>query len=758
MRIIPLPLFIATLLLFVSFPKGVDAQTATISGVVSDAETGETLIAANIALAERNRGSTTNTAGFYSITGIQPGTYTLVATYVGYRRFTRELTLEPGESRRIDIEMIPEGVQLEEIVVESEAERREARNIGTAQISAQQITDLPSVAEPDLFRSIQLLPGVQAASDFSSGLYIRGGSPDQTLILLDETTVYNPTHFFGFFSTFNPDAVKDVRLYKGGYPAEFGGRLGSVVTVFNKDGNRNRTGGTVSVGLLASRASIEGPYSRGSYMFAVRRSTLEPVLAVLRSATDNVPDSFYFYDINGKINLDASDRHRFHLTFYAGQDELSFPFAEDANIRLDYGNQTGSVQWRYIATDRLFLSTTATASRYFNFPQFQISGTPIERENSVYDFSLKSDLTYQWTSNLTASAGVWGGHLNLQVFDDFDNQNVFQNVIRTGYLNSYIQNTWRPDGLWEVTGGLRLSHFEEGNFTRLEPRLSVDRNVGESVRLQAAYGRYHQFLTLITNEAFTGFDQWLTSSDGVPPAWGDQFVLGAKTQPFEGYGFDVEVYYRTMNDLFELDPFVNSPAGLQYRDLFRFGEGFAYGAEFFFEKERGRLNGFIGYTFGVTRRKFPGFNTDLFSGSTTPRFFPPKFDRQNDLTLVANYRLSSRWTTTAVFNYSTGQAYTEPLGRTEFSNAPFGTATRETFTVGRLNASRLPDYHRLDVAFSREGTFFGFGQAEWQFQIINVYSRRNVWFFDFDFDENPVQRNDVRLLPILPSVSYTLNF
>jgi len=733
-------------------------ENASVNGYITDAETGETLLTANIALLEVNRGTSSNTSGYYTITNIEPGSYTLVASYIGYRRFETEITLEPGENLRIDIEMIPEGVQLDAIIVESESEREEQKNIGRAQVSTQLIKELPSVIEPDVFRSVQLLPGVKAASDFSSGLYVRGGSPDQTLILLDETTVYNPTHFFGFFSTFNPDAVKDVRLYKGGYPAKFGGRIGSVLTVFNKDGNRNNTQGSVSLGLLASRASLEGPIGNGSWMLAFRRSTLEPVLAVLRESVDGVPDKFYFYDVNGKISSDITENDRLSLAFYAGNDNVSVPFQDDANINLKYGNQTMSGQWRRIISENVFSFVTVTGSRYFNEPNFEIAGTPFERNNEIYDFSIKADFEYLPNENHTISAGVWGGNLLLTFQDRFDNQETFNNRISSQYLSAYLQDEWQPFDNWTFNTGLRLNSFSEGDFLRLEPRASAEFRPTDRIRLQAAYGRYYQYLTLITNEAFSGFDLWLTTDDGVPPAFGDQFVLGAKTIPFSGYGFDAEVYYRTMRDLFELDPFINDAAGLDYEELFRFGEGYAYGVELFFEKQRGPLTGFIGYTYGVTRRKFPGFNTPILDDPTRARFFPPKYDRTHDVNITTSLRLSDRWSTNAVFSYATGQAYTQPLGRTEISGIPWDNDPRDIFTVGNVNASRLPSYHRLDLAFSRSGTFFGIGEAEWQIQIINVYSRRNVWFYNYDFDDNPIERQEINLLPIIPSISYTVNF
>jgi hypothetical protein len=751
--------FLLLISLFYLTPALLSAQdTASINGLVTDRETGETLLLANIALQEINRGTSSNTSGYYSITNIEPGTYTLVASYIGYQRFETTVELESGENLRLDIELIPEGLELDAIVVESEREEAEKRNIGVQQVSAELIKELPAVIVPDVFRSIQLLPGVKAASDFSSGLYVRGGSPDQTLILLDETTVYNPTHFFGFFSTFNPDAVKDVRLYKGGYPAEYGGRIGSVLTIFNKDGNRNETEGTVSLGLLTSRASIEGPFQKGSWMLAVRRSTLEPLLAALRQSIDGVPDKFYFYDINGKINFDATPDDRFSLAFYSGIDNVSFPFQEDANIRLTYGNQTVSAQWRRIFSEKFFGFFTATGSRYFNRPRFNIAGTPFERKNDIFDFSFKADIEYLPSQYHTVKAGIWAGDLSLRFRDRFDNVTTFQEQIDSGYLSAYIQDEWSVTPSWDITGGVRMNAFSEGNYVRFEPRLSTEIRPNSSIRLQAAYGRYNQYLTLITNEAFSGFDLWLTSDRGVPPSFGDQFVLGAKTLPFSGYGLDIEFYYRTMRDLFELDPFISDAAGLDYNELFRFGEGYAYGTEIFLEKRSGRLTGFIGYTFGVTRRKFPGFNAPILDRPDQARFFPPKYDRTHDLNITLSYRISERWSGNAVFSYATGQAYTEPLGRVQFTNIPWDNSERDAFTVGKVNASRLPSYHRLDLSFSRDGRFFDLADGQWQFQIINVYSRRNVWFYNYDFDANPVEREDITLLPILPSLSYTVSF
>lgn len=734
-------------------------QTVSINGYVKDAKTGETLISANVALLENNRGASTNTLGYFTITNVSAGSYTIACSYIGYQLFKQEITLQPGENLRLDIELQPETFVGEEIIVESQAEKDELKSIGTAQVKTELIKSLPSVFEADVFRSIQLLPGVKAASDFSSGLYIRGGSPDQTLILLDRTTVYNPSHFFGFFSTFNPDAIKDVRLYKGGYPAEYGGRLGSVLSIYNKDGNRKEMAGSVTLGMLASRASIEGPIKNGSYMFAARRSTLEPLLAALRQNTDNIPSLFYFLDFNGKVNYDASLNDKLSLAFYSGVDKVTFPFADDAEFKLNYGNQTLSGSWTHIFNEKLFSNFVLTGSRYFNFPEFEIGGTPFKRDNNIYDYSLKSDLEYLPNEKHQISTGVWAGIFTLNLKDRFDDQDSFSSRIHARYGSYYIQDTWQPNDLWKIIGGARLNYFSDGEYLRLEPRLSVEHRVAEKVRLQAAYGRYNQFLTLISNEAFSGFDVWLTTDDGVNPAYGDQFVLGAKTIPFKDYGLDIEVYYRTMKDLFELDPFLPDAAGLLYEDLFRIGEGSAYGTEIMFEKQVGRLTGYIGYTLSYTWRKFPGFNVELGSDDQVARFYPPKYDRRNDVNLILNYQLSRKWKFTGAWVYATGQAYTEVLGRYSLYDSPeFGNDDSNSFTVGKVNAGRLPSYHRLDVSFARKGTFFGLGESELQLQVINLYSRRNVWFQSFDFDDNPVSQSDVNLLPLVPAISYTVKF
>ena len=727
---------------------------ASISGFVKDATSGETLLLANIILAGTQTGTATNNSGYYTMTGLEPGEYGVYCSYIGYREQHIEVTLASNQRLRLDIELDPEGYIFDELTITAEREiDEEVRRIGVSQLQVESIKQLPTILEPDVFRSLQLLPGVKAASDYSSGLYIRGGGPDQTLILLDRTTVYNPTHFFGFFSTFNPDAIKDVRLYKGGYPAEYGGRLGSVVDVFNKDGNRRETHGSLTMGMLASRASAEGPYSKGSWMLAMRRSTLEPLLEVIKNNTDTegIPDVFYFYDFNGKINYDASSDNRLSLAFYAGSDAIRMEFLEDALIKLNYGNRTGSANWTHIFSQRLFSNFTITSSRYNSQPKGIFGGTQFGVLNRVYDTSVKGDFEYIPNDQHALKVGFWTGNFLLHYRTSFDEEETFSERLQTIYASVYVQETFQPSSRWQVLGGIRANFFGEGDYVRLEPRLSTEFRPLANIRLQAGYGRYYQFLTLITSEVFSGFDTWLTTGDGVPPAYGDQFVGGIKTGISSTLNLDIEVYYRTMRELFELDPFLPDGAGLTYHDFFRFGEGYAYGAEFLLQKSRGRLNGFVGYTLGKTRRRFPNVNQY--------NYYVPKYDRTHDLNVVINYDLSRSWRLTGVFQYATGQAYTEPISQYKMPYYPFGGGEQDVL-VTEYNNARLSPYHRFDIGASKVGRFFKFAEYELQLQVINVYSRRNVWFYFFEFqDDNTIERTEVPQIPIpIPNVSFTLRF
>ena len=749
---------------------GALAQTATLNGFVRDAESGETLIQATVLVqGPVQRGAATNTQGFYTVGALPPGLYTATVSYVGYQTVRDTLTLVAGQERRFDVDLRPEGVAGDEVVVEADDPIEEERAVGVQEVSIKLVEQLPTVFEKDLFRSIQLLPGVKSSSDFSSKLYIRGGSPDQTLILLDGTTVYNPTHFFGFFSTFNTDAIKDVRLYKGAYPSTYGGRLGSVIDIYNRDGNRNRTAGSASLGLLASRVGVEGPIAggNGSYMVAARRSTLEPLLAALRANSDQpgIPSSFYFYDLNAKVGVDLSPRDRVSLSGYAGRDKVQIPITDDSNFDLDYGNQTVTAAYNRILTPTTFAQARLTGSRYSSFPAGEIASTRFEQPNTIDDLSARLDLEWFPSEAFELKTGAWAGTLDLRLESSFNDETQidFRNPVQYG--STYLQGRYKTPGGFIFSGGLRADAFrsaaddqttaelgEPVAYVRVSPHVQAEKTFGENVVVQAAAGRYTQFLSLISNEAFSGFDTWVTTGPDVEPQSSEQVVLGVKTRLGEAYRLDVEVYGRTLRDLFDTDPFNQDVAGLSYAELFRFGEGYAYGAEVLLEKGIGRLGGLVGYTFGVTRRRYPGLEN-------FEDYFAPKYDRLHDLTVVTTYDLGRGWSATAAGSYATGQAYTVPIGRYSVGGIPFGNGTLNGLESGGLNLARLPDYHRADVGVTKTGRFFLWNAGyEFQAQLINVYNRKNVWFTTFDFDSNPVEQTDVQQLPILPNLSLTLSF
>jgi outer membrane cobalamin receptor len=753
--------------LFGGVRPAVAQDGASLRGYVRDATTGETLLQANVVVNGTSRGTATNNSGYYVLRDLAPGTYTVAFSYVGYETRADTVALGAGEERRLDVELVPVNYEAEEVVVTGQSEDEDIeRSIGTDRLQTATITELPSVLQPDVFRSLSLLPGVTTASDYSSNLYIRGGGPSQTLVLLDGTTVYNPTHFFGFFSTFNPDAIKDVQLYKGAYPAEYGGRLGSVVSIYNKDGNRRETTGGLSVGLLSSRAYVEGPYGRGddgpatgSYMVAVRRSTLEPVLAALRGAdVDGIPDSFSFYDVNAKITYNAGPNDDLSLAAYGGQDFLVLPFQTDGRFDIQYGNQTVSADWTHLFGDRVFSTLTLTGSRYRSTPVGEIATTRFEQKNAVDDVSLNADVEYTPNEAHTLKGGLRASTLAFELRNSFDGNETFAQRITGQRVALYAQDTYEPTSAWTLKGGLRGTYFSRGDYWRLSPRLSVEYGLTPSVRLQAAYGRYHQFLTLETSEIFTAFDTWLMADEGVPPASSDQFAVGVNAQVADTWRVEVEAYGRTMNGLFEQDPFLPDNAGVPYPQRFHFGDGRAYGTEVLIRRQQGQLTGFLSYTLSRTERRFPNVNV---ADDGEPQYYVPKFDRTHSLTLTTNYRVSDGWRLTGTFSYNTGQAYTQPTLRYELRDDPFQPRgeTRNVL-VSPFNNARLPAYHRLDLGVARTGRFFGVADYELQLQAINAYGRRNIWFYQYENeDDGTLDRTEVPQIPVpIPNLSFSLTF
>lgn len=764
-------------------------NAAVVRGVVQSAATEAPLPGASVLVEgeDQRRGTATDGAGRFRIADLPAGDYTVRASYLGYAPAQQQVTLGPAETRRLTLTLAPASVEAERVtVIDERAEEGAERALGVERLTPAEIKRLPTPFEPDVFRALQLLPGVKAASDFSSGLYIRGGSPDQTLVRLGETTVYNPTYFFGFFSTFNPDAIGDVRLYKGGFPAEYGGRLGAVVDLESRRGARDSVSGTASVGLLASRVAADGPLPKGltasdapggAWMVAARRSTLEPLFAALRAMeVEGIPNQFHFYDLNARLDVPLSEADRLTASAYAGADYIDFPFFDDAQVEVPYGNRTATLRWTHLWGARVFTQVAASASRYFSRPAFELAGNTFRRTNALTDLAASAELEAALGAH-TLRGGLRASYFTTALERRLDDEVLFSPTTRTGRLSAYAQDTWAPvgdsgneDGVWRVTAGMRAAYHTRGGHLRLGPRLAVQYRppglLGGRVRLQAGYGRYHQYLTLQTSELFSGADTWYAAGAGVPPAYGDQFVGGLRVDLPGALGLDVEGYYRTMRDLFEINRTIQDIAGLPYEEAFWFGEGYAWGVETKLERTEGRLTGFLAHTFAQTRRRFPfnfqderqvdlaGINARNALGGA----YPPKYDRRHDLKAVVSYDVAENWRATGVFTYATGQPYTRPQAQYKLFDDP-GRQTTRDMLVSPFNGARLPPYHRLDVGVRRLGTLWGL-DYELQLQLLNAYNRRNVWFYFYQFeDDSSVMREEIPQLPVpLPNVALTVDF
>ena len=748
----------------VILPTAAWAQTtSTLSGFVRDRSDGERLpnAAVAIAVADRELGALTNSEGYYAIPAIPPGTWVVTASYIGYTTHQDTLALTAGQALRWDIELNRQALELGEVVVEAEATAVESDVNQRPSVVAMPVADLQqmaAMAEPDLLRSLQLLPGVQAASDFSSGLYVRGGGPDQTAILLDQMRLYNPSHAFGFFSTFNPDAIKNVTLYKGTYPAQYGGSLSAVLDVQNRDGNRRDFSTRGGVSLITSRLMSEGPLGQGSWMVAGRRTYIDPVLRAVRRSTDDLNGlGYWFYDVNAKVNTQLGPNDNLMLSAYGGNDHLDISASagsarSDSTNTLSFGNNWGNEaltgRWTHVFSPALFGRVMALYSRYQSDITLNLFGTPIAVRNRVREVSVQGDLDYFAAAAHTLRTGVGVTFFRFDYgvrFDQYENDQ----LVRPYLISAYLQDDWQVTSLTEARLGLRGTYYEEGGHLSLNPRFSLSRVLGEGWRVKLAGGSYRQYLQLVSSEGFSGGDLWLPLDETVEPGRSYQGVAGLEWEPSNRYRLSLETYYTDLANLVVLDEEREENYEPETsEDVFKTGgTGYATGVELFAEKRGGRLTGWLGYTLGWTRRAFP----DIDGGQT----FPPKYDRRHDVSLTAAYRLD-RWTWTANFSYGTGQAYTPPAARYTLRD-PASDRPIDRLLAARRNTARLLPYHRLDVGMRWAFGLFG-ADVDFYLQIFNAYNRRNEWFVQYDPEDATEQPIVVKMLPIVPTFGFDFRF
>ncbi|MEM8584984.1 MAG: TonB-dependent receptor [Bacteroidota bacterium] len=756
------------------------AQRNTISGYIREAGSGESLIGANVYVQEDpTKGATTNVYGFYSLS-LPPGEYTMVYSYLGFADEVR--TLDLTEDQTLDISL-SEGATLTEVVVTSQEDEQnvEETQMGAVEISTEQIRKLPAIfGEVDLLKSIQLLPGVQSAGEGTSGFYVRGGGPDQNLVLLDEAIVYNSGHLLGFFSVFNPDAINNSLLIKGGMPANYGGRLSSVVDIQMKEGNNESFQVDGGIGIVASRLTLQGPIQKGKSSFIVsgRRTYILDLAQPFINNTDFAGTNYFFYDFNAKINYRFSDRDRVFLSGYFGRDVLTFrQTVSDFNFQLPYGNSTATLRWNHLFNNQLFSNFSVIYNEYdFGFAGGQ-GEFAIDVFSGVRDYNVKYDV--DWFPN-PSNSFKFGVHytyhrLTPQVAEARSGDQVFSNGLQPRFAHEaaiYALNDWKISSRFGVNLGLRFSLFNQlgpytspfdgqefgkgesvATYTALEPRLSARYTLSPTSSLKMGITRSAQYLHLVSNSTSTlPADVWVPSSQLVRPQLGWQYALGY-FQNFADNAWEasVEVYYKDLeNQIDYAENYVNDPAD-DLEQEFVFGRGRAYGIEFFLNKRRGRLTGWIGYTLSTTRRTFP----DIENG----REFRAVYDRPHDISAVASYEINPKWTLSGVFVYGSGQNFT-PLDRIYLIENTLVTQ------FGGRNTARLPDYHRFDLSATyvpKPESTKRF-KSSWTFSIYNLYNRRNPFFtyynFEVDQDEGRAGATafQVSLFPIIPSVTWNFSW
>ena len=786
--------FLAFLLLFLWFNTTFAQNTGsnnrfTINGYIKDSLTGESIIGATISVNGQSKGVVSNQYGFYSIT-LDGGTYTIIASHVSY--FDKTFTVDLKENQSFNFDVVSKSSALADVVVYSKRRDGNVKNaqMGKIDLSMNQIKNIPAfMGEIDLLKALQLLPGVSSAGEGNAGFYVRGGGPDQNLILLDDAVVYNPGHLFGFFSVFNSDAIKNVSLIKGGMPAQYGGRLSSVVDVTMKDGNINKLQMEGGIGLIASRFSIQGPIkkNKASFIISARRTYIDALAkGFIKKTSSFYGSGYFFYDLNAKMNYRFSEKDRLYISGYFGRDVFDFNNAKRSfKTNIPWGNSTATVRWNHVFNRRLFANTTLLYNDYkFKFAAEQ-ENFKITLSSGIKDGTLKTDFDYYPLPNHKLKFGglltyhkftpnIVNGQQDSIVFRPNNEGNKF--AVESAV---YLQDDWELGEKWKVNYGLRLSSFTQlgpftkylrdadGNkldstfygsfkpvktYTGLEPRITIRYAVDDETSIKAAVTRNMQYIHLVSNSGNTlPTDLWVPSTYIVKPQISWLYSAGVfKNFKDNTYETSLELYYKDMQNQVDYKegytPSLSDP-----ENDFVFGKGWSYGAEFLVNKLKGRFTGWVGYTLSWTWRKF----ADLNDGEK----YPAKYDRRHDVSVVANYEASKKWKLGAVFVYGTGNAITLPE-RFYIIN---GVLTQE---YSKLNQYRMKSYHRVD--FSATYTPVPKKQRKvsgyWVFSIYNVYSRLNPYFIYFDQSGSPangdlkVEARQVSLFPILPAVTWNFKF
>lgn len=743
----------------------------SISGKVIDASTGEDLIGATIIDLEKNLGTVTNTYGFYSLT-FEKGKHTFSFSYIGYDDVIKEINLK--KDTKINIRLNPTTNALDEVVITAE---RADVNLTSTQMSVEkldmkQIDKLPVLfGEKDILKTIQLLPGISTASEGGNGFSVRGGSIDQNLILLDEAPVYSASHLLGFFSVFNADALKNIEVYKGGIPANYGGRASSVLAINMKDGNNQKFSLSGGLGLISSRLTLEGPIIKDkmSYIVSGRRSYADLVAKGI-GLLDNAA-TLYFYDLNAKLNYAINDENRIFFSGYFGSDDFGF---EDLGI--SWGNATSTIRWNHIFNPRLFSNTTLIYSKYDYGFKF---GEEAKMKSGIEDFILKQDFTFFLSPLNTLSFGLQTTHHTfnpgeLQITGENDFQLIIDekkalesaiyisnkqiineklsaeyglrlsmfNQIGPGYNNTYNEENEKIDSVYYGSGKLMKSYYG------IEPRLSINYRLQEDKSIKVSYNRMAQYLHLMSNTTSgQPTDTWTPSSFNVQPLDVNQFAIGYFQNFYDNqYELSVEAYYKDMQNVTDYKDGTDIMLNENIESYILQGRGRSYGAEFYLKKKQGKFSGWVSYTLSKTENQINGINNN--------KWYASKLDKTHDISIVASYQLNNRISLSATWVFYTGNAVTFPSGKHEYDGEIYPYYTER-------NSYRMPNYHRLDFNFHLEGKKKTRFQSSWDFSIYNAYSRYNAYTISFRESENSpgtTEAVQLALFGIVPSITWNFKF
>lgn len=756
---------------------------------MKDGKSGETLLGANVFIKEIGKGALTNEYGFFSIT-LPLGNYTVNSSYLGYATDTNYVEL--NKNIKLNFNLLPISINTKEVFITAKRgkENVEGAQMGTVNLQIEKIKTLPVIfGEVDILKTLQLLPGVKSGGEGNSGFYVRGGGPDQNLILLDEATVYNSGHLFGFFSVFNSDAINNVTLIKGGMPAEYGGRLSSVVSVKMKEGNNQNYHATGGIGLIASRLTLEGPIqkNKSSFMLSGRRTYIDLLLKpFLPKNTPQSRSGYFFYDFNAKANYQFSEKDRIFLSGYFGKDQFTFG-GDRFKVEFPWGNATTTARWNHLFNNKLFLNTTLLFSDYtFSFGGSQ-SDFNFKLYSGVKDFSTKLDFDYFpnirshikfggiYTFHIftpsTISGSVNGVSLDpekinrqygheaaIYIGDDFDINDKLR--LNAGLRYSYFQMVGPYDYYTKDSQGNQdTTVYKSGQkiaeYGGLEPRLSLRYSTGLHSSLKASYTKTNQYLHLASISGSTlPADLWIPSSRLVKPQLATQYAIGYfKNFREDIFESSIEIYYKDLRNQIEFKESENSPSiNSNVENLFAFGTGKSYGMELFLKKNTGKLNGWIGYTLSYANRNFPEINNGIT--------FYAKYDRRHDGSFVLSYTPNEKWTFGFVFVYSSGIAFSLPSKLIVLSDGSLGLA----YEANYRNKYRLIPYHRADISATYYFKKTGKRESSMNFSIYNVYNRLNQYFVYLDVQGDirsgdlKLQAKQVTIFPFIPSISYNFKF